>query len=64
MRNTKKDDPRTSLAAGDQVAKLTGDYAPERFKAEVTLTPIEEVMKNLRRHGTIKAPGTEREAGS
>jgi len=53
MQETRDGDRRTSLAAGDQIAKLTGEYAPERFKAEVTLTPIEEVMKNLRRNNTI-----------
>ena len=53
MRDNKANDARTSLAAGDQIAKLTGEYAPERFKAEVTLTPIEQVMKNLRRTGKV-----------
>lgn len=53
LRDTASKDPRTSLAAGDQIAKLTGEYAPERFQAKVEHTPVQVVLKNLRLHGNV-----------
>ena len=56
MRECMNDNPRDAIRAIDILNKMTGEYAPERFKAEVTLTPIEEVIKNLRLHDSIDAP--------
>ena len=56
MRDNQHDNPRVSLSAADLLNRMTGEYAPERFRAEVTLTPVEEVMKNLRLYDDIEAP--------
>lgn len=60
MDRTEEEKPDTMIRASDQLNKLTGEYAPERFKAEVTLTPVETMMTNLRLYDTIEAPSNDR----